>query len=130
GHVWSSRDGLQALPQRQAVAKPATPQEASERIRTELLDAVASQLTADVPLGVFLSGGLDSRLNAAAVARHKDPDAPAIRSFAAGTAGSSDLPAARAVAKHLGLIHHELTYTADDVSDVLPEVVARIESYE
>ena len=129
GHVWLPDEGLTAFPPRPAAAAPASEQEASERIRTELLNAVGAQLDADVPLGVFLSGGLDSSLIAAAVASHREPDT-VIHSFAAGTAESSDLPAARAVAEHLGLTHHELIYTTEEVLDVLPEVVARIESYE
>lgn len=129
GHVWSTDQGLTAFPPRPAAAAPTSPQDASQRIRTELLEAVDSQLGADVPLGVFLSGGLDSSVIAAAVAHHRE-DGSAIHSFAAGTADSTDLPAARAVAEHLGLIHHELIYTTDEVLDVLPEVVARIESYE
>ncbi len=53
-----------------------------------------------------------------------------MHSFAAGTEGSSDLAAARIVAEHLGLDHHERVYTADEVVDVLPTVVASIESFE
>ena len=53
-----------------------------------------------------------------------------VHSFAAGTEDSSDLVAARIVAEHLGLEHHERVYTADEVVDVLPTVVASIESFE
>src|SRR5699024_3591293 len=73
--------------------------------------------------------GLDARLRAAAVASRRQPGA-VIQAVAAGTAESSDVPAARAVAEHLRLTHHELIYTTEEVLDVLPEVVARIESYE
>ena len=53
-----------------------------------------------------------------------------IHSFAAGTDGQSDLVAARMVAEHLGLEHHERVYTDDDVVEVLPRVVRATESYE
>jgi asparagine synthase (glutamine-hydrolysing) len=53
-----------------------------------------------------------------------------VHSFAAGTEGSSDLVAARIVAESLGLEHHERVYTADEVVEVLPTVVASIESFE
>jgi asparagine synthase (glutamine-hydrolysing) len=78
---------------------------------------------------VFLSGGLDSSIVAAILARLAEPGG-VVRSFAAGTEGSSDLAAARVVAEHLGLVHHERVYTDDDVVAVLPEVVRSIESYE
>ena len=79
-------------------------------------------MMADVPVGVFLSGGLDSSIVAAILARLAEPGA-VVRSFAAGTEGSSDLAAARVVAEHLGLEHHERVYTDDEVVAVLPEVV-------
>ena len=87
-------------------------------------------MMADVPIGVFLSGGLDSSLVAALMARHREDAHGPVHSFAAGTAGSSDLAAARRVADHLGLEHHERVYDADEVVAVLPEVVRSIESYE
>jgi asparagine synthase (glutamine-hydrolysing) len=89
-------------------------------------------MKADVPVGVFLSGGLDSSVVAAILAREsraRDPRGP-VHSFAAGTAGSSDLAAARVVARALGLEHHERVYTDRDVVDVLATVVAATESYE
>ena len=85
-------------------------------------------MMADVPIGVFLSGGLDSSLVAALMARHREDAHGPVHSFAAGTAGSSDLAAARRVADHLGLEHHERVYDADEVVAVLPEVVRSIES--
>ena len=84
---------------------------------------------ADVPVGVFLSGGLDSSVIAAILAQESQPDS-AVHSFAAGTPGSADLVAARVVAEHLGLEHHERVYTDEDVVEVLPEVVEATESYE
>lgn len=102
--------------------------EAITRIRETTIDCVRRRMMADVPVGVFLSGGLDSSLVAAIMADSAPPRT--IHSFAAGTASSSDLAAARAVAEHVGTIHHELVYTADDVVQALPAVVGCIESYE
>ena len=88
-------------------------------------------MMADVGVGVYLSGGLDSSIVAAIMARTvQDTGAGPVHSFAAGTADSPDLAAARIVADHLGLVHHERVYTADDVLTVLPTVVASMESYE
>ena len=104
--------------------------EAVRRVRETLETAVHRRMMADVPVGVFLSGGLDSSLVAAIMARHAEDAHGPVHSFAAGTAGSSDLLAARRVAEHLGLEHHERVYDADEVVAVLPEVVRSIESYE
>ncbi len=104
-------------------------EEARVAVRETLVAAVRERMMADVPVGVFLSGGLDSSIVAAILARLAEPGS-VVRSFAAGTAGSSDLAAARVVAEHLGLEHHERVYTDDDVVRVLPEVVRSIESYE
>ena len=96
---------------------------------TSLVAGVRERMMADVPVGVFLSGGLDSSIVAAILARSAAPGT-VVRSFAAGTEGSADLAAARVVAEHLGLEHHERVYTDDDVVAVLPEVVRATESYE
>jgi asparagine synthase (glutamine-hydrolysing) len=74
----------------------------------ELLEqCVDSHLMSDVPLGVFLSGGLDSSVIAALTAkRRQDP----IQTFAVGYGEEafSELPFAREVAKHIGSEHHEV----------------------
>ena len=103
--------------------------EALVAIRETLVEGVRERMMADVPVGVFLSGGLDSSIIAAILARLAEPGT-VIRSFAAGTEGSADLAAARVVADHLGLEHHERIYSDDDVVAVLPEVVRATESYE
>ena len=103
--------------------------EALVAIRETLVEGVRERMMADVPVGVFLSGGLDSSIIAAILARLAEPGA-VVRSFAAGTEGSADLAAARVVADHLGLEHHERIYSDDDVVAVLPEVVRATESYE
>ncbi len=101
-----------------------------ERVRDTLIASVRARMMADVPVGVFLSGGLDSSLVAAIMVRYADPVWGPVCSFAAGTAGSSDLEAARRVADHLGLRHREIVYTGDDVVAALPSVVHCMESYE
>ncbi len=78
-----------------------------------LRDAVRRRLVADVPLGAFLSGGVDSTLVVATMAR---VGAPRIDTFCVGFDESSfdESPWARAVAEHLGTRHHELRVTPDD----------------
>ncbi|MGH3322400.1 MAG: asparagine synthase (glutamine-hydrolyzing) [Streptosporangiaceae bacterium] len=131
GHAWTPDGGLVRFRALHTPAPELTDRAATvRRVRDTVVDAVRRRMMADVPVGVFLSGGLDSSLVAAVMARHADPAWGPVHSFAAGTEGSSDLLAARRVAAHLGLRHHERVYTADDVVEVLPRVVARMESYE
>jgi asparagine synthase (glutamine-hydrolysing) len=80
----------------------------TERERLDRLDAlldasVKERLVADVPVGVFLSGGIDSSLVAAFVARH----APGLRAFTVSMPEASydETPAAAALARALGLAH-------------------------
>lgn len=88
--------------------------------------SVLKRLRSDVPLGCFLSGGLDSSLIAAIARQHVDE----LHTFSVGLEGSSDLGAAREVARHLGTIHHERVVTRQEALDALPDVVRRLESFD
>jgi len=101
-----------------------------EGTREALVHAVERQLMGDVPVGVFLSGGLDSSLVAAIAAPWLRERGRRLETFAVGTEGSPDLAAARRVAEHVGSRHHEATYTAQDALDALPTVVRAIESFD
>ncbi len=130
GHLWTPADGMVRYGEIMEETREYTGRdEATDAIRAALVRGVRRRMMSDVPVGVFLSGGLDSSLVAAILARETEPGQP-VHSFAAGTAESSDLVAARIVAEHLCLDHHERIYTADEVVDVLPTVVASIESFE
>nr|WP_299051768.1 asparagine synthase (glutamine-hydrolyzing) [uncultured Nocardioides sp.] len=142
GHHWTPRTGLQPFVDLRTdplgTDEPVGPsyttrEEAHAAIRGTLVEAVRARMMADVPIGVFLSGGLDSSLVAAIMVReieHVSGPGTVVRSFAAGTPDSPDLVAARRVAAYLGTEHHERVYTDDEVIDVLPAVVRSIESYE
>ncbi|MGJ9412439.1 asparagine synthase (glutamine-hydrolyzing) [Aeromicrobium sp. CF4.19] len=131
GHRWTPEEGLVRFRELHVTGEPVGDRgEARVAIRETLMTAVRHRMMADVPVGVFLSGGLDSSLVAAVMASFAHDVPGPIHSFAAGTEGSSDLVAARRVAEHLGLEHHERVYDADEVVEVLPRVVASIESYE
>lgn len=90
-----------------------TEPEAIEAVRTTLRRAVRSQMMADVPLGVFLSGGIDS----SAVARFMTDgqNNGSVHSFSMGFADGSydELPYARQIAALCGTEHHEGTVTPD-----------------
>lgn len=109
------------------VPDPGGVEGAVRRLRALLEAAVAKRLMADVPVGVFLSGGLDSSL-VAAIARRLT--AGPLHSFAVGTRGSLDLASARRVAAHLGTVHHEFVFDEEDVARALPDVIHHLESFD
>jgi asparagine synthase (glutamine-hydrolysing) len=90
-----------------------------QEYRERLEESVRSHLMSDVPLGVFLSGGLDSSAVAALTARIRNGR---IETFAVGYGGErdSELPFARAVAEHIGSEHHEVRINRDDFFQTLP----------
>ncbi|MFQ5757446.1 MAG: asparagine synthase-related protein, partial [Acidiferrobacterales bacterium] len=96
------------------------------RIRETIEAAVKKRLLSDVPLGAFLSGGLDSSI-IAAVARQYMSE---LHTFSVGIEGSRDLAAARRVAQHIDSTHHEYIYTADEVVKELPEIIYYLESFD
>ena len=83
-----------------------------------LNDAVSRRLEADVPLGCFLSGGIDSSLIAAMAQRHAGTRLKTF-SVAMPDARYDESPYARQVATHLGTEHHELHATADVEGDLM-----------
>ncbi len=87
-----------------------------------LQDAVSRRLVSDVPLGAFLSGGLDSSAVVALMARSLPPGQ--LKTFSIGFDEPSydESAHARAVARHVGAEHHERTFTVDTLLDLLPEV--------
>jgi asparagine synthase (glutamine-hydrolysing) len=90
--------------------------------RELLEESVTKHLMSDVPLGIFLSGGLDSSTITALVAkRRKEP----IETFAVGydEGAYSELPFARAVADHVGSKHHEVRVSREDFFGALPKLI-------
>jgi asparagine synthase (glutamine-hydrolysing) len=90
-------------------------------------DATRARLMSDVPVGVFLSGGLDSSCIAAQMIdlRRESGDG-GVKSFSVGYLaddGSSELDQARRVAKALGTQHREVVVTAEDFHGFLPQLV-------
>jgi asparagine synthase (glutamine-hydrolysing) len=94
---------------------------AIERIGTLLRESVQMRLMSEVPLGAFLSGGIDSSL---VVALMSQTMSQAVKTFSIGFAEEdySELPYARQVAKHFGTEHHEFLVRPDLIS-ILPDLV-------
>jgi asparagine synthase (glutamine-hydrolysing) len=108
-----------ALDYGKKLSEPVT--ELTERIRSAILDATRRRLVADVPLGAFLSGGIDSSAVVAAMAQLTSEP---VRTFSIGFdhEGFDELPHARAVAQQFGTIHEEFRVRADAIS-VIPRIV-------
>ncbi|MGZ5896851.1 MAG: asparagine synthase (glutamine-hydrolyzing) [Xanthobacteraceae bacterium] len=95
--------------------------DAEAALHTLLADAVSAQMISDVPLGAFLSGGIDSStVVALMVAARRGP----VRSFSIGFPdfGYDESVHARTVARHLGTLHEGLTVTAADALAVVPNL--------
>jgi asparagine synthase (glutamine-hydrolysing) len=104
---------------------------AAAAIRTALVAAVKKRMMTERPVAALLSGGLDSSLVAALVAKElRQAGAPPLRTFSVGMKGSSDLFYARKVADWIGSKHTEVLLTADDFFQAVPEVIRCIESYD
>jgi asparagine synthase (glutamine-hydrolysing) len=92
-------------------------------LRRQLTDCVRSHLVADVPVGVLLSGGLDSSVMAAAMQAQLTNR---IKTFSVAFSEGGlfdERPFARKVAQHLQTDHHEICITAKDFMTALPEFV-------
>lgn len=95
--------------------------EATLELEAVIGRAVACQSVADVPLGAFLSGGVDS---STIVALMQAQASRPVQTFTVGfeEAGFDESPHAKAVARHLGTEHHELRVSADIARSVIPSL--------
>lgn len=100
--------------------------DAISKIKSTLRNAVNDRMLADVPVGVSLSGGLDSSI-VTALAREETDD---LHSFAVGVEGSPDLEAARQMSRYLDTVHHEYVYGTQDMVEALPNVLYHLESFD
>ncbi len=134
GCAWTPTAGLVrfagAVPADVATASGPAPANPIRGTRDVLIDAVQRQMMGDVPVGVFLSGGLDSSLVAAIAARYLAEKGDQLQTFAVGTAESPDIAAAREIAAFIGSAHHEIFYDAEQALAALPMVVRCIESFD
>lgn len=127
GHWYHSRQGWHAYYEVQPKASSLTSEtEAVQSIRQVIRDAVRLRMIADVPVGISLSGGLDSSI----IAMLASQETEHLHSFAVGMEGSEDLKAARQMAERLGQRHHERVYTEQEMLAALPKVIYHLESFD
>ncbi|PYV52875.1 MAG: asparagine synthase (glutamine-hydrolyzing), partial [Acidobacteria bacterium] len=115
---WDALDNVTSL-------QKAAEGEIAERILGELRTAVQLRKVSDVPVGVFLSGGIDSSVNAALFS---EGSGQPIQTFSIGYGGNyksypDELPYARRMAVHVGADHHERVLKQQDLIDFLPEMI-------
>ncbi|AZT85880.1 asparagine synthase (glutamine-hydrolyzing) [Marinobacter sp. NP-4(2019)] len=116
---WSAVDSAHAARQ----SAPVSPERALTNVAETLIASVERQMAADVPLGAFLSGGVDSSL---IVALMQSQSARKIRTFSVGFDDPryDESEHAAAVARHLGTEHTTLRATSQMALDVIPKLPA------
>lgn len=115
---WDVLDHVQNL-------KGLSEEEIAERLLTELRGSIQMHKVSDVPVGVFLSGGIDSSTNAALLA---EGDKGAVKTFSIGYDGNyesyqNELHYARLVAEAVGAQYYEALLNSQDLLDFLPRMV-------
>lgn len=137
GSYYASKRGMESSAQFSTYYKPffyepgwlPTQRVQLQKLHDSFKQACIRRLMSDVPVGVFISGGLDSSL-VASVTKKALPEGYVFHSFSCGLEGSPDLAAAQKVAKFLGTEHHVLTFTVEDGIKALQDVVYHLETYD
>lgn len=102
-----------------------------ELIRESLIEATRKRLMSEVPVGVILSGGLDTSLITSIASRLLKENGKKLPSFSIGLdADAPDNIMARKAAEFLGTDHHEIHFTIEEGVEILEKVISHIETYD
>jgi asparagine synthase (glutamine-hydrolysing) len=117
---WSTAD---AFTRAQADPFNGTEEEAVERLHDALRVAVSQRMISDVPIGAFLSGGIDSSAIAALMQENASTSAP-VRTFTIGSheLGYNEAEKAKRIAQHLGTDHTEMYVSPAEAAAVIPRL--------
>ena len=132
GHYYTPKTGFVKyyMPEYEDFEKATNPLDL-ELIRTSLTEATRKRLMSDVPIGVLLSGGLDSSLTASIASRLLADKGKKLHSFSIGLdADAPDAKAARKVAEFLGTEHHEIHFTIEEGIKILDQLIWHLETYD
>lgn len=115
---WSSTNAIQTGLQSPFVG---TPDEAVERLEHLVIGVIDQQMIADVPIGAFLSGGVDS---STVVALMQTQSSKPVKTFSIGFHDNdyNEAKYAKAVSHHLGTEHNELYVMPEDAMEVIPKL--------
>jgi len=102
----------------------------TSHIREILTQAVRDQMMSDVPIGLLLSGGLDSAVISSIIKPMLEDTEQRYITFTVGQEGSPDITAARMMSDFLGTDHHEYLFTSEEACAIIPDVVYHLETYE
>ena len=131
GHYFTLEKGLVRYAKYAWMDNNFIPQKSYVPLREKLEQAVTKRLMSDVPIGVLLSGGLDSSLIASIAAREMNKRGEHIKSFCVGISTDAfDMVAARKVAQHIGSEHHEIIFTLEEALATLEDIIYHLESYD
>jgi asparagine synthase (glutamine-hydrolysing) len=124
---WTEEEGLRtwrwwSLPEREP-ASGLSEDEAAEEVRSLFEASVEERMMSDVPIGVYLSGGVDSSANVAFMSQHSSEPLQTFSIAFADEPSLNELTGAREVAEHFGTRHHELVIDDGDVIRCLPHLV-------
>ena len=132
GHYYTPKTGFVKyyMPEYEDFEKATNPLDL-ELIRTSLTEATRKRLMSDVPIGVLLSGGLDSSLTSSIASRLLANKGKKLHSFSIGLdADAPDAKAARKVAEFLGTEHHEIHFTIEEGIKILDQLIWHLETYD
>uniref|UniRef100_UPI00404B4175 asparagine synthase B n=1 Tax=Flavobacterium sp. TaxID=239 RepID=UPI00404B4175 len=132
GHYYTKETGFVQYfaPAWQKTATPVVPVDYSQ-LRNALIQSVDKRLMSDVPIGVLLSGGLDSSLTASIASRLMKAQGSQLHSFSIGlNAQAPDAIAAQKVADFIGTIHHEIHFTIEEGIEILHKLIWHLETYD
>ncbi|MCX6936343.1 MAG: asparagine synthase (glutamine-hydrolyzing) [Verrucomicrobia bacterium] len=125
---WTPAACLATARRRPGLPPPAaSAAELQSQLRARLEDSIQAHIAADVPVGAFLSGGLDSAIITALMARQVGPDR--VQTFSIGFEENafSETAEAAATARHLGVAHHTHILTGAAVAGDLDNILATLD---
>lgn len=132
GHYYTEKTGFVKYynPAWEDYTKCTAPRDLT-KLREALIASTKKRLMSDVPLGVLLSGGLDSSLISSIVQRLNSEQGLETHSFSVGlTLDAPDMKAARKVADFIGTTHHDVTFTVEEGINTVPKIIWHLETYD
>jgi len=130
GYYWTPKDGFVKWYNPTWDFDDAVGTKDTSHVRAILEEAILDQTMADVPIGLLLSGGLDSAVVSTVLKPFLEASGQEYLSFTVGQEGSPDVTAARMMSEFLGTKHHEYLFTSEEACANIENVIYHLETYE